>query len=53
MRTESVTATSEKQALDQCPWAAVCIEVDSGLDSTRLWKCWESTNDYDVWQGQS
>lgn len=50
MRTEYVTAESQAEAIDQCPWAAKVIEVDSGDQDERRWVCFESVEDARMWQ---
>lgn len=49
MRTQTVQADTEKQALELCPWAAVAVEVDGPQTS---WMCFESAADYETWSNQ-
>jgi hypothetical protein len=52
MRTAIVTAETEADALELCPWAAVITEVDNGSDPNPAWRCFESVEDARVYQMQ-
>ncbi len=46
MKTETVTATSAKQARKLAPWAAKIVKVEGG------YKAFESVTDYQTWRRQ-
>jgi len=46
MRQEFVQVETKEEALNDCPWASECVEVDGGFI------CFESQDDYSTWIGQ-
>jgi hypothetical protein len=46
MRKEFVQVETHEEALDLCPWAAVCHKADGG------WWCFESETDAETWLAQ-
>lgn len=46
MRTQFVECKSRKEAENECPWSSKIAKVCGG------YMCFESVNDYDIWDNQ-
>ena len=58
MKIVTLDAVSAEQASQICQilygWTPDCVtEVDSGDESTRAWKCFESMQDAKIWEDQT
>lgn len=46
MRTRFIECETEEQAKNECPWSSVIAEVVDG------YMCFESWDDYNIWENQ-